>query len=180
MLIMHRRSARPMLALALCPGPSAPKPEATGPQLCRPGPLTKISGAVQWVVDCISAKSKSGSSTALTAAITMGMWSGKQPAITAAVATLPTVAAPFPGPILPNCKSASSPVAKTKASTLSGVGITTGRPSVQPASCNISNAALSSIACISSVIFQTTNNSCHHRLGHTAQMRAAGARQWMG
>ncbi len=35
MLIKHRRKALPMLALALWPGPKAPYPDATGPQVSR-------------------------------------------------------------------------------------------------------------------------------------------------
>ena len=73
MLIMVSRNARPIVALARCPGPRAPVPETMGPQLCRAGPLTIINGAVQWVVACISVRSKAGSITALTAATTTGI-----------------------------------------------------------------------------------------------------------
>jgi hypothetical protein len=73
MLIIVSRSARPMEALARCPGPRAPKPLAMGPHQCRAGPLTMIRGAVQWVVPCISVRSKTGSMTARTAATTNGM-----------------------------------------------------------------------------------------------------------
>ena len=54
-------------------------------------------------------------------------------AITAAIQTFSMVAAPRLGPTLPRERSASKPLAMTIRSTRSGVGITTGRPSVWPA-----------------------------------------------
>ena len=71
MLIIASLKARPMLALARCPGPIKPKPLAS-PQASRAGPLTIRSGARQCVVDCISAKSNVGWQTARQAASTTG------------------------------------------------------------------------------------------------------------
>ncbi|GIS18358.1 MAG: hypothetical protein CM15mP120_02740 [Pseudomonadota bacterium] len=59
--------------------PSAPKPEAIGPQLNRAGPLTMINGAVQCVVDCISVRSNCGCNTACTAANTTGIDQANNP-----------------------------------------------------------------------------------------------------
>ena len=144
--IMQSRNARPIEALARWPGPRAPKRAAIGPQAWRAGPLTISSGAMQWVVPCISVRSKAGSHTARTAATTTGMWSGVQPAMTAAMATFSTVAAPSIGPICPSTRSPSSPVASTMRSTRAAVGTMTGRPSVQPSSWSCSTAAYSSAA----------------------------------
>ena len=58
--------------------------------------------------------------------------------------------------------------------------MTTGSPSVMPALCMASSAALSSLACISSVIFQLLDNKGHHGFGYRAQMLLAGASQRMG
>ena len=67
-----------------------------------------------------------------TAATTTGMCSGRQPAITALIATFSAVIATCRFVMKAICASGSSPTASSIARTAGSVGGTTGRPSVQP------------------------------------------------
>jgi hypothetical protein len=69
------------------------------------------------------------------------------------------------------------PLAKTMFATRSGVGTTTGKPSVKPAMCNASSAAPSSDACMSSVMFQLLNNLRRKTFGHVFEMTLSGSSQ---
>ena len=71
---------------------------------------------------------------ARTAATTTGMYSGRQPAITALMATCSAVTTTSRVGTAPSTMSGSSPATARNSSTSSGVGGTTGRPSVQPRS----------------------------------------------
>ena len=94
MFSRHSRTARPIDALARWPGPSAPKPPAI-PHASASGPLTTTSGVVECVVLWASNRSYSGRSSARSVAMTIGMWSGSQPAITVLIATFSMVVAEF-------------------------------------------------------------------------------------
>ena len=143
MFIRQRRTARPIEALARWPGPRAPKPPAI-PQASARGPLTTISGVVECVVLWASDRSYSGRSSARSAARTIGRWSGSHPAMTAFTATFSTVVAAPSGPITPRLVLGSATAASAMRAARSGVGTTTGRPSVQPRRCSCSRAAASS------------------------------------
>ena len=71
---------------------------------------------------------------AKTAATTTGKYSGLHPAITALIAACSAVTVTSRVGTAPRTSSGSSPTVARKASTFSGVGGTTGRPSVQPRS----------------------------------------------
>ncbi len=92
-LIITRRTARPMVALARCPGPNTPNEQLSAIR-SRIGPCTTINGAEKWVDVATPCRLKAGSVTAWTAASTTGRYSGRQPAITALTATFSTVARP--------------------------------------------------------------------------------------
>src|SRR5439155_1720646 len=76
------RRARPMVALARVPGPRAPAAQLSS-IVTRAGPLTMKMGATASVVPEIPTRSNASSHIARTAATTTGMYSGRQPAITA-------------------------------------------------------------------------------------------------
>src|SRR2546428_11431914 len=73
-----------------------------------------------------------GSQIALTAGMTTGMYSGRQPAITALTATRSTEARPLAGATRPISSSPPRPPAATVAPTHPAVGGTTGKPPVTP------------------------------------------------
>ena len=75
---------------------------------------------------------KAGSSAASTAASTTGRYSGRQPASTAFTATFSTVHSARSGGIRPSTSAGSRVVPCSMRSTRSGVGGTTGSPSLQP------------------------------------------------
>ena len=89
-------------------------------------------GVTASVVPETPTSAKSGSQIASTPAITAGKYSGRQPASTALIAILSTVARPSPGATRPMSSSPSRPLAATAARTRSAVGGTTGSPSVTP------------------------------------------------
>src|SRR5262245_10705608 len=95
-----RRRARPMVALAVQPGPRAPQPALT-PSCRAAGPLTMRSGATLSSVVCTPRRLNAGSRMACTAASTTGKCSGRQPAITALAAIFSTLATPPSGSISP-------------------------------------------------------------------------------
>ena len=127
------RIARPIVALARNPEPKTFAPPFT-PSRFATGPLTIVRGAQGWVVDCTPFKLKASSSSASTAASTTGRYSGRQPAITALIATASTVALPPRGGSGPSSSAGSRRVPASIARTRSGVGGTTGSPSVHPCS----------------------------------------------
>ena len=71
-------------------------------------------------------------SIAVTAVITTGKWAGKQPAITALMATFSAVIARWSTGSMPTRWSGGSPAHSRPAVTASPVGGTIGSPSVQP------------------------------------------------
>ena len=77
---------------------------------------------------------KGGSRAASTAAITTGRYSGLQPASTALMATFSTVTGTRFGGTSPSTSAESRAVPSSMRATRSGVGGTTGRPSLQPRS----------------------------------------------
>ena len=81
------------MALARWPGPNTPKEQLT-PIRSRIGPCTTTSGPEKWVDVETPWRLNAGSHAASTAASTTGRYSGRQPAITALVATLTTVERP--------------------------------------------------------------------------------------
>src|SRR5690349_20041690 len=96
MLTQQSRTARPMVALARQPGPNTPAPELMS-SLARIGPFTITSGATASVVPETPSRQKRSSHIASTTATTTGRYSGRQPAITALIATFWTVARPNRG-----------------------------------------------------------------------------------
>ncbi len=91
-----------------------------------------MTGATFPVVVCTPSRLNPGFNAPLTAAMTSGKYSGKQPAITALAAIFSTVATPFNGGITPSAKSLSNPPAAIISSTAARVGGSTGSPSLQP------------------------------------------------
>ena len=89
-LIMTRRMARPMVALARWPGPNTLTPEFRARSFVA-GPLTTASTAAPIVLTVMACRLNWGSHIASTAARTVGKYSGKHPAITAFMATFSTV-----------------------------------------------------------------------------------------
>ena len=128
-----------MVRLARKPGPSAPIP-LFSPIARLTGPLTTTSWPAGCVVTAWPCRLNAGSSTARAAATTTGKYAGRQPARTAQAATRSSVASPIDGGTNPRDTEPSAP--PSIASTRSGVGGTTGRPSVQPRS-NISSISSS-------------------------------------
>src|SRR5438093_81462 len=126
-----RRTARPIVALARKPAPNTDAAQFTS-SARRIGPLTMTRGVTASVVPDTPTRENSGSQIALTAAMTTGMYSGRQPGITALTATRSTVARPLAGATRPISSSPPRPLAATVAPTRSAVGGTTGRPSVTP------------------------------------------------
>ena len=94
------------------------------------GPLTVTSGS-QPGVEPPSWIRNSGSEMASAIATRIGMYSGRQPAITPLTATDHTVASRLAGSSVPNTSSGSRGVWAMKRSTRSSVGGITGSPSVQ-------------------------------------------------
>ena len=90
------------------------------------------SGATASVVPDTPIRANSGSQIASTAATTTGMYSGRQPAMTALMAIFSTVARPRRGATCPISSPPSRPLARTAACTRASVGGTTGSPSVTP------------------------------------------------
>src|SRR3989454_12558884 len=91
--------ARPMVGLARVPGRRAPAAQLSS-IVTRAGPLTMKMGATASVVPEIPTRSNASSHIARTAATTTGMYSGRQPAITALIAIFSIVARPLAGAAL--------------------------------------------------------------------------------
>ena len=92
----NSRTALPMVALARLPGPKVPRP-LLRPICSRTGPLMIRSGATGLVVVCKPWMLNAGSMIAWTAATKTGIYSGRQPAITAFTAIFSKVADPASG-----------------------------------------------------------------------------------
>ena len=130
-LRMTRRTARPMAALARFPWPSAPR-RMFMPMWWRMGPFTTIAGAAPIVVAQTPWALNSSLTQASMAVMTTGRYSGLQPAMTALMATFSTVAGAMFGGTTATRSCASRVVPSSIRITRSGVGGTTGRPSVRP------------------------------------------------
>ena len=126
------RSARPMVALARKPGPKQPAVQFTSSAV-RAGPLTITTCAAPDSVPVVLWQLPFSCRCARTAATTTGMYSRRQPAITALIAACSAVTTTSRVGTAPSTTSGSSSAAARKSATSSGVGGTTGRPSVQPA-----------------------------------------------
>ncbi len=98
------------------------------------GPLTTIIGLPNMVVQISPCRPNSSVSAASSAASSTGMYSGLQPASTALIATFSTVTGTRSGGISPTTSSGWRLVPLSMRSTRTGVGGTTGRPSLQPRS----------------------------------------------
>ena len=90
--------ALPMVAFARQHGPKAPDLLLISNCLAI-GPLTIMRGATGWVVGCIPTSPNRSSDIASIAVMIIGMYSGRQPAITALMAIFSTVASPHKGGI---------------------------------------------------------------------------------
>ena len=130
-----------MVALARLPWPSAFTPEFM-PMARVIGPFTTITGPENQVVASRPCMLNVSVHAASTAAITTGRYSGRQPAITALMATFSNVHSTRLGGTIATRSSAARVVPVSMRSTRSGVGGTTGSPSVQPRS-NIASASSS-------------------------------------
>ena len=138
-----RRTARPMHTDARS-GPASTEWADDIPSCRRIGPFTTSSTA-QPPVDAVAPCTRnSGRHTASTAARTTGKSGGRHPASTALMATFSAVRARCLTGSTPTTWSGGVPAQASMASTRSGVGATTGRPSVQPRSRNSSCTASSS------------------------------------
>ena len=124
--------ARPMVALARCPGLNR-LPVQLIPISCRMGPLTRtrmpgelVAAEASWMQfgSCLNIASMVASTT--------GKYSGRQPAITALAAACSAVSARRLTGTSPNTCSGGRDTYSSIASTRSSVGGTTGSPSVQP------------------------------------------------
>ena len=132
-LRMMSWKARPMVALARLPWPSAFRPQFM-PMRRATGPFTTMTGPAKWVVQSRPCMEKPGISAASTAASTVGKYSGRQPDMTALMAAFSTVQGARLGGISPMISSAARVVPASIRATRRSVGGTIGRPSVQPRS----------------------------------------------
>ena len=133
-------SARPIVAFARFPCPSTPRPMFI-PMRCRIGPFTTSTGAAPIVVAMMPCALNVSVHTASTAAMTTGRYSGRHPAITVLIAIFSMVAGAMFGGTIATTSCASRRVPRSIRSTRSGVGGTTGRPSVRPWSNMNSNSS---------------------------------------
>src|SRR2546427_540308 len=125
--------ARPMVALARVPGPRAPAAQLSS-IVTRAGPLTMKMGATASVVPEIPTRSNASSHIARTAATTTGMYSGRQPAITALIAIFSIVARPLAGAALARSPAARRSGAPIIAAARARAGGPTGTPAGAPTS----------------------------------------------
>src|SRR4029453_2356611 len=96
------------------------------------GPFTITTGPTGIVVASTPWMLNSSGQTASTAASTAGRYSGRQPAITALIATFSTGAGARAGGTIATISSGSRVVPPSIAIPRRSVAATTGRPSVQP------------------------------------------------
>ena len=125
--------ARPMVALARLPGPNRLLRELMFSSRTT-GPWTMVRMPEPPMLEDGPTRLKTGSSMASVAVITTGMYSGRQPAMTALAATLPTVISRRRSGSSPMTSVDGLPVRSMNSATRASVGGTTGRPSVQPSS----------------------------------------------
>ena len=125
--------ALPIVALARLPDPNAFAPPFI-PISAAIGPFTINNGAATCVVAWTPFKLNFLSVKASIAARTTGAYSALHPAIIILTANTPRLKPPHLGGTLHSTKSGSPPRVSTNSKTLSCVGGTTGRPSVQPSS----------------------------------------------
>src|SRR5262249_11360127 len=157
-LIMTRRRARPMVALARKPGPKTPAAQLM-PMLRRTGPFTMMRGEVALVVPDWPCKLNRESHAASTTASSTGKYSGRHPAITAFTASFSTVARPKLGGTSATSVWRERDVVCSMRSTRSRVGGTTGSPSVTPRSNQIS---ISSAMAAPSIRMPTIDLACYY------------------
>ena len=120
-----------MVAFARQPGPKQPAPPCT-PISVRTGPFTTTTCAAPDRVPVVEWQFAISLRWARTAASTTGMYSGAHPAITALIATSSAVTVASRVGTDPTTSDPSSPAIARNVPTRSGLGGTTGRPSVQP------------------------------------------------
>ena len=116
--------ARLALAKALC--------VVFMPSARRTGPLTTMKGALPPVLAVLPCNAYSGWHIALTTATMTGKYSGRQPAITAAIAIFSAVMLRRRTGSTPITSAALRAQLARKCATASSVGAPTGKPSVQP------------------------------------------------
>jgi len=98
----------------------------------RIGPLTTTNGALPPVLAVHPWRPNSGAATARTHASTTGMYSGRAPAMIAAIATFSAVMRRRRTGSTATTSAGSRPAASRNRQTSASVGGTTGRPSVSP------------------------------------------------
>ena len=106
-----------------------------------PGPLQTITGPTGMVVARTPCILNSSVQTASIAAITHGKYSGRQPAITALIAIFSTVSSTKSGGAIATTSWGAREVPASMRITRSGVGGTTGKPSVKPRAKSASNSS---------------------------------------
>ena len=106
-----------------------------------PGPLQTITGPTGIVVARTPCILNSSVQTASIAAITHGKYSGRQPAITALIAIFSTVSSTKSGGATATTSCGAREVPASMRITRSGVGGTTGKPSVKPRAKSASNSS---------------------------------------
>ena len=118
------------------------------PILRVPGPLQTTIGPTGIVVASSPCMLNSSVHAASTAVRTHGRYSGRQPAITAAIATFSTVTSTRSGGTVATTSSGARDVPSSMAITRASVGGTTGRPSLQPRANIISRSSSASATSI--------------------------------
>ena len=98
------------------------------------GPLTIRSGVTGCVVAWTASRLNGGCDTASTAASSTGKYSGRQPAMTALMASFSIVASPWRGGRMATTSRGSRVVCRRNSATRPSVGGMIGRPSVHPRS----------------------------------------------
>ena len=146
-------TARPMVMLARLPWPSTLTPLFI-PIAREPGPLHTITGPTGIVVASTPCILNSSVHTAFSAAITHGRYSGRQPAMTALIAIFSTVSSTKSGGAIATMSEGASEVPLSMRITRSGVGGTTGKPSVQP---RAKRASISSSSDAMETLRETSN-----------------------
>ena len=131
MLMSERRRLRPIAVDARSLEASALK-VASMPMSWVIGPLTTTSTAQPPVLAVAPCSRKGSCNIAVKAVTTTGKCIGRQPAITALIASFSAVTARARTGSTPTRWSGTRPAHSRQASTASSVGGTTGRPSVQP------------------------------------------------
>ena len=146
MFIRHRRTARPIEALARCPGPSAPNPPATPHAVGeRPADDDERRRRVRRALRPRTGRTRDAAAPAGRRRRSACGRDRTRPSRRSSPPVRSWSTAPS-GPITPRLIVGSAPVANTHRSTRSRVGMTTGSPSVHPRRCSCSSASASSTA----------------------------------